>query len=288
MKKFLFTLAALLMAGSALADSGMFFGTLDESTLGTTNEASLVLTQDDLAGEYEMLLGAYWSARVSGTECQLTFPEGMNPVFAEPGADATVQDASVKELTDAEDKGWTELATAGATVSVAAYDAFTTQTKRSGSDVMKSASVVNFASGNATVVPTEGAKSEGFNLYGNTSLGSSELQSITLQAYGKYGDEVLSITENEGTKVVNAVIDLASSSTSHTVLIGEGTGEVDANHTVLGGSNGDTIKFGDNATGSNVAKAGNGNTYLVNTTGKSKKSSLIGGSGDRHCSLPNQ
>ena len=91
MKKFLFTLAALCLAGNALADSGFFFGTFDEATLGTTNESTLVLTQDDLAGEYELALGAYWSARVSGTECQLTFPEGMNAVFAEPGADATVQ-----------------------------------------------------------------------------------------------------------------------------------------------------------------------------------------------------
>ena len=91
MKKFLFTLAALCLAGNALADSGFFFGTFDEATLGTTNESTLVLTQDDLAGEYELALGAYWSARVSGTECQITFPEGMNAVFAEAGADATVQ-----------------------------------------------------------------------------------------------------------------------------------------------------------------------------------------------------
>ena len=54
MKKFLFTLAALFMAGSALADSGFYFGEFDESTLGTTNESTLTLTQDDLAGEYEM------------------------------------------------------------------------------------------------------------------------------------------------------------------------------------------------------------------------------------------
>ena len=90
MKKFLFTLAALLMAGTALADSGFFFGEFDESTLGTTNESYLTLTQDDLAGEYEMLMGAYWSARVSGTEVKITYPEGMTAVFAEPGADATV------------------------------------------------------------------------------------------------------------------------------------------------------------------------------------------------------
>ena len=91
MKKFLFTLAALMMAGSAMADSGFFFGNFDEATLGDTNESTLVLTQDDLADEYEMPLQAYWSARVSGTECRITFPEGMTAVFAEPGADATVQ-----------------------------------------------------------------------------------------------------------------------------------------------------------------------------------------------------
>ena len=91
MKKFLFTLAALCLAGNALADSGFFFGTFDEETLGTTNESTLVLTQDDLASEeYELALGAYWSARVSGTECSITFPEGMNAVFAEVGADATI------------------------------------------------------------------------------------------------------------------------------------------------------------------------------------------------------
>ena len=78
MKKFLFTLAALFMAGSALADSGFYFGEFDESTLGTTNESTLTLTQDDLAGEYEMYLKAYWSARVSGTECIITYPEGTS------------------------------------------------------------------------------------------------------------------------------------------------------------------------------------------------------------------
>jgi len=91
MKKFLFTLAALFMAGTAMADSGFFFGTLDESTIGSTNESSLVLTQEDLQmEEYEMNLCAYWSARVSGTECEVTYPEGMTITFAEPGADATV------------------------------------------------------------------------------------------------------------------------------------------------------------------------------------------------------
>ena len=91
MKKFLFTLAALMMAGSAMADSGFFFGTLDESTIGTTNESYLVLTQEDLAvEEYEMVMGAYWSARVSGTEVTITFPEGMTAVFAEGLDDMTV------------------------------------------------------------------------------------------------------------------------------------------------------------------------------------------------------
>ena len=99
MKKFLFTLAALLMAGNALADSGFFFGTFDEATLGTTNESTLALTQDDLTGEYVLALGAYWSARVSGTEVNITFPEGMTPVFAEPGTDATIETLNARGKT---------------------------------------------------------------------------------------------------------------------------------------------------------------------------------------------
>ena len=90
MKKALFTLAALFIASTALADSGFFFGTFDESTLGSTNESTLVLTPEDLTGEFELSLGAYWSARVSGTECQISFPEGMHAAFAEPGEDCTV------------------------------------------------------------------------------------------------------------------------------------------------------------------------------------------------------
>ena len=60
MKKALFTLAALFIASTALADSGFFFGTFDESTLGSTNESTLVLTPEDLTGEFELSLGAYW------------------------------------------------------------------------------------------------------------------------------------------------------------------------------------------------------------------------------------
>jgi hypothetical protein len=90
MKKILLTLAALFIASTALADSGFFFGTFDESTLGTTNESYLTLSREDLTRELKLSLEAYWSARVSGTECTITFPEGMHAVFAEPGADCTV------------------------------------------------------------------------------------------------------------------------------------------------------------------------------------------------------
>ncbi len=125
MRKFLLTLAALFTAGTALADCGFFFGTFDQSTLGSTNESTLVLTQEDLNGdEYVVLLGAYWSARVSGTECQITFPEGMHATFAEPGADLTVwtlngrgnpasETAAVAGLTEPYEHWVTTFSTAG-------------------------------------------------------------------------------------------------------------------------------------------------------------------------------
>ena len=103
---------------SGYIDCGFFFGDLNEPTIGTTNESSLVLNQDDLGKVCEMLLGAYWSARVSGTECIISFPEGLTPVSAETGADMTI------ETHNARGKVVTE--TAAASGLVAPWDHFMT------------------------------------------------------------------------------------------------------------------------------------------------------------------
>ncbi len=91
MKKLLLTLTALLTASTVFADSGYFFGTLDKTTLGSTNESYLEISRKELSSDkIEIYLWAYWSARVNGTECWITFPEGLHVTFAEKGADCTV------------------------------------------------------------------------------------------------------------------------------------------------------------------------------------------------------
>ena len=91
MKKLLLTLTALLTASTVFADSGYFFGTLDKTTLGSTNESYLEISRKELSSDkIDIGLWAYWSARVNGTECWITFPEGMHVTFAEDGADWVV------------------------------------------------------------------------------------------------------------------------------------------------------------------------------------------------------
>ena len=77
MKKFLFTLAALFMAGSALADSGLYI-------------PDFTLTQEDLGEEIELQVAATFSARISGLDVEFTYPDGIEAVFIEKGADADV------------------------------------------------------------------------------------------------------------------------------------------------------------------------------------------------------
>ena len=77
MKKFLFTLAALFMAVSAMADSGLYI-------------PDFTLTQDDLGQEIDLSVAATFSARISGLDVEFTYPEGIECVYAEKGADADV------------------------------------------------------------------------------------------------------------------------------------------------------------------------------------------------------
>ena len=81
MKKFLFTLAALLMASTAFAESYLYVAAED-----------VVVTADDIANatEIEVPVRANFAARVSAWDCEFTYPEGMTVVFAEKGMDADV------------------------------------------------------------------------------------------------------------------------------------------------------------------------------------------------------
>ena len=82
MKKFLFTLAALFMAGSALADSYLY---IDDMTI----------TQAEVeAGQrIEVKVKAHFDARVSGFDVQIAIPEAwtlFNNGQCRKGADMTI------------------------------------------------------------------------------------------------------------------------------------------------------------------------------------------------------
>ena len=130
------------------------------------------------------------------------------------------------------------------------------------------------------MTPTDTQGTNGFNIYGNTTLNSGALTSITLEANTAASDPI-NVASLEGSSIANAVIDLQNSASTHQVVIGAVDGSsVSANHTVIGGSKGDTIIFGANAGGSNVAKAGSGSAYMADKATRGQKTSLIGGAGN--------
>ena len=82
MKKFLFTLAALLMAVSAYAECYIYIDAND-----------FTVTKADIENqtEIDIPVRAHFSARASGFEWSAVYPEGMTVVFMEKGADCDVQ-----------------------------------------------------------------------------------------------------------------------------------------------------------------------------------------------------
>ena len=77
MKKFLFTLAALLMVGSLSAEEYMYIDDFEvsQAQLGTT---------------IELPVAAHYDAAVSAWEVWINMPEGMTISYAEQGADMTI------------------------------------------------------------------------------------------------------------------------------------------------------------------------------------------------------
>ena len=77
MKKFLFTLATLLMAGTAFADSYMYIDKFE-------------VTADMVGTEIEVPVKAHFSEYVSAFEVWFTMPEGMEITYCEQGSDMTI------------------------------------------------------------------------------------------------------------------------------------------------------------------------------------------------------
>ena len=77
MKKFLFTLAALLMAGSMWAEEYCYFEPMDLS--------------EELGNEIEVPLKAHFDYAVSAFQVDLTLPEGLELIDIMPGADINFQ-----------------------------------------------------------------------------------------------------------------------------------------------------------------------------------------------------
>ena len=75
MRHFVFTFIALLMAGTAMADSYLF---VDDFTVSPNQQTVTVPVK------------AHFNARVSGFQLDVTYPEGLTPVEVENGADMTI------------------------------------------------------------------------------------------------------------------------------------------------------------------------------------------------------
>ena len=77
MKKFLFTLAALLVAGTAFADSYLYVAKTDYANA--------------TPGDLVIPVRAHYEELVSAWQADFTFPEGMTFKGAEQGADMTLE-----------------------------------------------------------------------------------------------------------------------------------------------------------------------------------------------------
>ena len=77
MKKFLFTLAALMMAGSLSAEEYMYIPDFE-------------VAQDQLGSTIELYVPAHYDAAVSAWEVWIDMPEGMEITYAEQGEDMTI------------------------------------------------------------------------------------------------------------------------------------------------------------------------------------------------------
>ena len=77
MKKFLFTLAALLMAGSLCAEEYLYIPDFE-------------VKQDELGTEIEVAVSAHFDAAVSAWDVYFTYPEGMTCTGVEKGDDWTI------------------------------------------------------------------------------------------------------------------------------------------------------------------------------------------------------
>ena len=77
MKKFLFTLAALLMAGSLCAEEYMYIEDFE-------------VAQNELGTELCVPVKAHYDMAVSSWEVYIDVPEGMEITFCEQGADMTL------------------------------------------------------------------------------------------------------------------------------------------------------------------------------------------------------
>ena len=127
---------------------------------------------------------------------------------------------------------------------------------------------------NATdTTPATSSVDGGINIYGNTSLNSDNLTAVTLQSFT---DDDIVVFEAANTGIRTSVIDVSQGSPS-VVAIDPLTSTTGVDHTVLGGNNGNYIKFGANARGNNYAQAGSVASYLANEGGTA---TLIGGAGN--------
>ncbi len=77
MKKFLFTLAALMMAGSLCAEEYLYIDDFE-------------VAQSELGTEIEVVVKAHFDYMVSAWEVNMQLPEGLTPTYYEKGADMKI------------------------------------------------------------------------------------------------------------------------------------------------------------------------------------------------------
>lgn len=212
-----------------------------------------------------------------GQSAQVTINDALGYLYVDGNGNVTAEDSLVAAIRQQREAELYSLVSGVATPTIGAFHDFY--------NIYYGQNTI-FADHNATVasyadatVSTRAATvgTSGVNIFGNTSL-SARPGEVTLQSYLPTSINIEHTEGQDGVATLQtAVIDVTN---GNNTLVAIGMNDfypsIAANHTILGSSRQSTIMLGEQASGNNVVRAGNGGNYIYKAGGVA---SVYGGSG---------
>lgn len=212
-----------------------------------------------------------------GQSAQVTINDALGYLYVDGSGNVTAEDSLVAAIRQQREAELHSLVSGVATPTIGAFHDFY--------NIYYGQNTI-FADHNSTVasyadatVSTRAATvgTSGVNIYGNTSL-SARPGEVTLQSYLPTSINIEHTEGQDGVATLQtAVIDVTN---GNNTLVAIGMNDfypsIAANHTILGSSRQSTIMLGEQASGNNVVRAGNGGNYIYKAGGVA---SVYGGSG---------